>query len=215
MNFIKLAYRKLFRKGENTTTRIISLTAGLAFGILLLSEVFYNYSFDSFYPDANRLYIVHENFKMDDSSDKLESHQGVSGAIAPGMKAEVPGIEAATRLNSIGTQIFYTDDQNSYKAKISLADEYLFDVLPRPMISGNPKKILNSPMNCMVSQKIADEIGGNVIGKMIELKKYPNKKLTIAGVFETLPENTNYEYDILISMVSIRQFFLWDGTNIG
>jgi putative ABC transport system permease protein len=106
MNAIKLVFRRLFRKGENTTTRIISSTAGLAFGILLLSEVFYYYSFDSFYPDANRIYIVHENFKVDKSSDKTESHLMVSGAIDPGLKAEVPGIEAATRLNSIGTQFF-------------------------------------------------------------------------------------------------------------
>lgn len=213
LNSLKFASRRLFRKGEHTTTKIVSLATGLAFGILLLSEVFYYYSFDSFYPDANRIYVVHENFKVDDSSDKLESHQGVSGAIAPGLKAEVPGVEAATRLNSIGNHVFYNDELKSYKAGFAFADEYLFDVLPRPMINGNPKEILNSPMSCMVSQEIEDKMGGNAVGKMIELKNYPNKKLTIAGVFETLPENTNYEYDILISMVSTNQFFSWDGTN--
>ena len=212
MNYLKLAFRRLFRKGEHAFTRIISLTAGLAFGILLLSEVFYYYSYDSFYPDADRIYVVHENFKMDKSSDKLESYPRVSGAIAPGLKAEVPGIEAATRLNSIGDHVVYTDDLNSYDANISLADEHLFDVLPVPMISGNPEEILKSPMTCMVSQEIADNMGGNVVGKTIGIKNYPDKKLTIGGIFETLPENTNYTYDILVSMVSTEQF-TWDGTN--
>ena len=195
INFLKLASRRLFRKGEHTITKIVSLATGLAFGILLLSEVFYYYSFDSFYPDADRIYVVHENFKIDESSDKLESFPQVSGGVALGLKAEVPGIEAATRLNSIGTHIFYDDDQKNYKAKFSLADEF------------------KNPMSCMVSQEIADKIGGNVVGKIIELKRYPNKKLTISGVFETLPENTNYSYDILISMVSTSQFFSWDGSN--
>ena len=212
MNSLKLAYRKLFRKGEHTATRIISLAAGLAFGILLLSEVLYYYSFDSFYPDANRIYVVCENYKTDKSTDKLESRSRVSGAIAPGLKSEVPGIEAATRLNSIGSSIFYTADRKSYQAEFSLADEYLFDVLPRPMISGNPKEILKTPMTCMISSKIAEEIGGDVIGKVIELKEYSNRKLTIAGVFKALPENSNCKYDILISMVSTSQFS-WDGTN--
>ena len=63
MNSFKLAYRRLFKKGEHTVTRIISLAAGLAFGILLLSEVFYYYSYDGFYPDANRIYTVHESFR--------------------------------------------------------------------------------------------------------------------------------------------------------
>ena len=76
INSLKLTFRRLFRTGEHTTTRIISLIAGLAFGILLLSEVLYYYSFDSFYPDANRIYVVHENVRMDKSSDKMESYRG-------------------------------------------------------------------------------------------------------------------------------------------
>ncbi|MGB8490198.1 MAG: ABC transporter permease, partial [Bacteroidales bacterium] len=201
----------LFRKGEHTTARIISLATGLAFGILLLAEVFYYYSYDSFYPDANRIYVVHENFKQDKSVEKLMSYPRVSGAIAPGLKSEVPGIEAACRLNSIGKNVFYTGDLKSYEAEFSLSDEYLFDVLPRKMVSGNPKEILKTPMSCMISAKIARAIGGEVIGKVITLKRFPDKKLTIDGVFEDLPENTNYEYDILISMVSTKQF-TWDGT---
>jgi putative ABC transport system permease protein len=212
MMFLKLAFRRLFMKGEHTLARIISLAVGLAFGILLLSEVFYYYSFDSFYPDPDRIYVVYENYKMDKTVDKLESRNHVSGAIAPGLKAEVPGVEAATRLNSIGTSIFYTEDKKSYQAKFVLADEHLFDVLPRTMLKGNSIEILKAPMTCMISDKIAQNIGGNVVGKAIELKEYPGKEITIGGVFEALPENTNYKYDILVSMVSIGHF-MGDGTN--
>lgn len=212
MNAIKLATRKLFRKGEHTTTRIISLAIGLAFGIILLSEVFYYYSFDSFYPDSNRIYVVNESFKSDKNSDKLDTHPRVSGAIGPGMKAEVPGIKYATRINSIGTSVFYAEDNSSYKGKFVLADQYLFDILYRPMVSGNAKEILQSPMTCMVSSKIAQEMGGNVVGQIIEAKEFPGKKLTIGGVFEALPENTNFEFDIAISMVSTSNF-TWDGTD--
>jgi len=212
MNTFKLAFRPLFRKGEHTITRIISLATGLAFGFLLLAEVFYFYSYDSFYPDASRIYVVHENFRPDKSSEKLRSYPRVSGAIAPGLKAEVPGIEAACRLNSIGKNVFYTENLNSYEAEVSLSDEFLFDVLPLSMVSGNPGEILSTPMSCMISVKIAKAIGGEVIGKVITLKRYPDKKLIIAGVFKDLPENTNYRFDILISMVSTKHF-TWDGTD--
>jgi putative ABC transport system permease protein len=47
---------------------------------------------------------------------------------------------------------------------------------------------------------------------VITLKRFPDKKLTIAGIFEDLPENTNYHYDVLISMVSTKHF-MWDGTS--
>ncbi len=56
MNTLKLAFRKLFRKGEYTTARIISLAVGLAFGLILLGEVFYVYSFKAIYPDAGNLF---------------------------------------------------------------------------------------------------------------------------------------------------------------
>lgn len=114
---------------------------------------------------------------------KLIIPQTISVPIsAPGLKSEVPGIEAASRLNSIGSSVFYTDDKKSYQAEFSLTDENLFDVLPRPVIFGNPKEILKNPMNCMISDEIASMIGGNVTGRMIELKEYPGKMLTIAGI---------------------------------
>jgi len=212
MNRFRLAIRPLFRKGEYTVTRIISLAAGLAFGIILLAEVFYYYSYDSFYLDAGRIYVVHENFRPDKTLEKLISYPRVSGAIGPGLMAEVPGIEKACRLNSLGKNVFYTENLDSYEAEVSLADEFLFDVLPRPVVSGNPGEILKTPLSCMISDKIAEAIGGEVIGKVIALKRFSDLKLTIAGVFEDLPENTNYHYDVIISMVSTKHF-MWDGTS--
>lgn len=213
MNAIRLASRKLFRKGEHTATRIISLAAGLAFGLILLAEVFYYYSFDSFYPDSDRLYVVNSVAKLDKMSEKLSTYPQVSGAIGPGLKAEVPGIEAATRLTGIGKLNFFSEDNQIYDGRFVLADEFLHDLMPRPMLAGDKaSEILKTSMTCMVSSEIADKMGGNVIGKMIELKDYPNKKLTIGGVFEKFPENTNYSFDIAISMSSIANF-TWDGSN--
>lgn len=208
---IKSIYRPLFRKGEHTTVRIISLATGLAFGLMLLAEVFYYRSYDAFYPDSDRIYVVHEKFKHDNSSDIMETYPRVSGAIGPGLVDMVPGIEAACRMNFLGPNVLYTEEMNRLEVRVSLADENVFDILPRSMIIGDPKEILQTPMTCMVSTKIADALGKDVIGKTISFKRYPDKFLTIAGVFKELPENTNYAYDILISMVSTEEF-TWDGT---
>ena len=93
MNAFKIAARKLFRKGEHTATRIISLAIGLTFGLILLSEVFYYYSYEAFYPNSKQIYVVNSNFKSDKSSDEQSIHPRVSGAIGPGLKAEVPGLK--------------------------------------------------------------------------------------------------------------------------
>ncbi|MBS2097242.1 ABC transporter permease [Carboxylicivirga linearis] len=212
MYLLKIAFRNLFQKQQHSITRIISLAAGLAFGILMLSEVFYYYSFDSFYPEASRVYVVQSNARLSDDNAEMDVWDRTSGAIAPGMKDEVPGVEVATRLNSIGNLIFYTADQKSYKGRCVLADEYVYDVIPRNMLVGNAKEAMLKPSNCIISSKIAASMGDDAVGKVIEFRKYPGVQLTVAGVFEALPENSNYKYDVLISMSSIAQFFDWDGS---
>ncbi|TRX72663.1 ABC transporter permease [Carboxylicivirga sp. M1479] len=211
MYALKLAFRSLFVKGQLSIIRIISLAAGLAFGILLLSEVFFYNSYDRFYPNADRIYNIQSDIKMNDKSE-FELYPRVSGAIAPGLKAEVPGVEAATRLNSIGKQVFYTQSKERHIAKVVFADAHLYEVLPRPMISGTADEVLATPMACMVSHIVANKMGGDVIGLQIELKQFPGKELNILGVFEALPNNTNFTYDVIVPMQSLDQF-MWDGSN--
>ena len=91
MRYLKFAFRKLFRKGEHSTARIVSLATGLAFGLILLAEVFYYYSFDSFYrfQQAIRGKLCGQARPVIGRIDRLRG----DGAIGPGL-AEVPGIEA-------------------------------------------------------------------------------------------------------------------------
>ncbi len=127
----------------------------------------------------------------------MTTHPLVSGAIGPGLKAEVPGIEAATRLNSIGTMVFYSEDNRGFNAHFVLADEHLPKVLPRPMISGLAEEILKTPMNCMVSDEIAQKMGGNVVGQVIEINEFPGKKLTIGGILNHCPKTQTFHMILL------------------
>lgn len=64
------------------------------------------------------------------------------------MKEEVPGIEAATRLTYVtgeGTRITAGDKRRYLADYVLMADSCLFDVLPRPVLSGDPKKVLAVP----------------------------------------------------------------------
>lgn len=56
----------------------------------------------------------------------------MSGAVAPGMKAEVPGVEFATRYTRIGenNELIMTPEEQYYTATILLADTSFFDIFP-------------------------------------------------------------------------------------
>ncbi len=210
MNNFNLILRSLFKKKENNVIKILSLGAGLAVGLIIISKVFFELSYDNFYPDSDRIYQI-QSYAIVGNEEPNEFGQ-VSGAIAPGMKAEIPEVEVATRLTYMGWDAsFFTPDKKRYTGTFIMADSCLFDVLPRPMVIGNAKEILSRPLYGLVSESIAEKMGNNVIGQTIQLDNYPGRTVTIGGVFKDVPENAHLRYDLVISLASIKDF-MWDGT---
>lgn len=209
MNILKLAYRNLFRKKQNTVIKILSLGTGLSVGLVLLSKVSFEQHYDDYFPDAQRIYRVETRVVRNDEPKEFGQ---VSGAIAPGFKEEVPGVETATRFTGLSEDnaAFYTEDRKRFRGTFILADNHFFEVLPRPMLSGDATEILSQSMQAMVSQSLAKRMGGNVAGKSIRLEAYPDKEIIIGGVFLDVPENSTYRYDVIVSMESLPRFF-WDG----
>ena len=210
MNEFKYAFRRFFRGGSLNIIKIISLGLGFAISFILLSKVAYELSFDKWMPDSERLYRIANDFES--AGEKKEFHQ-VSGAVAPGMKKELPQVEAATRWTSIDEEstLYLEDDRPIAFEAAFLADDCFFDIFATTILSGDPKQALTQKMTCMVSDAIAKKIGGEVIGKEIRLKSYPDKILSIGGVFKEIPANSSWRPDVLISMASIGEF-TWDGS---
>ena len=204
MNNLKISYRNLFKKRENNLIKILSLGIGLAVGLVLLAKVTFELNYEDFYPGSDRIYQIQSNVIQD---NKENAYGQVSGAVAPGFKAEIPEVEAATRLTWLSSDANYrTTDKNLYKGTFILADENFFDVLPRPIIAGDAKEILSGNLTAMVSKSVADRMGGDVINKVIVMESYPGKEIVIRGIFEDLPKNSHIEYNIIISLPSIGHF---------
>ena len=124
----------------------------------------------------------------------------------------MPEAECATRF----TYAFYdnnilTEEKNKINVKSILADSLFFDVFGIDVWGGNPKEILSRPGFAIISRSIAEKIGGDVIGKNINFEISPDKYYEIGAVFEDLPANSSYAYDILISIPSISNI-MWDGS---
>lgn len=68
-------------------------------GLVLISKVCFERSFDKFYPDSDRIYRLHENIIRD---GEYKSYGQVSGGVATAMQVEIPEVEKATRLTYIG-----------------------------------------------------------------------------------------------------------------
>lgn len=69
MNSIELATRSLFKKGRHDGMKIISLGVGLAVALVLVAKMYFEQSFDKFYPDTDRIYRLAENFTQRGSDE--------------------------------------------------------------------------------------------------------------------------------------------------
>ena len=220
MRNITLACRTLFKKGQNNGIKILSLGVGLAVGLILTAKIYFEQTYDNFYSDVDRIYRIYGNYSMpgEESSEPIPMLTDmISGGVAPGLKTEIPAIEAATRFTvfnfSDKEDIFFTEDKERHSGKFIMADSCLFDVLPRPMVIGNAKEVLARPMYALISETLANSIGHgkDVVGKSFRLDSYPNNTITIGGVFQDLPENSHIRYDAIVSLASVSKF-MWDGT---
>ncbi|UVQ47605.1 ABC transporter permease [Parabacteroides faecis] len=206
MRNFSMAIRSLFKKGRSNGIKILALAVGLAMGLVLVAKVCFERSYDNFYPDNERIYLVKSDLNRE---GKKDSWGQVSGAVAPGMKAEVPGVEFATRYTRIGenNELIMTPEEQYYTATILLADTSFFDIFPRPILVGDPKDALARPGYVMISRSLAEKMGGvgSAIGKTFVRDTNHGSPFTVGGVFEDIPENSHLRFDAVASLAAMSE----------
>ena len=198
--------------------KILSLGIGLAIGIVLIAKVCFELSYDSFYKDVDRIYWITENIIFQEGGDPTD-YIGTSGGIAPGFKAEVPGVEAATRYSNLLNGNLYDENDNLITGLCIGADTCFFDFFNREFLAGNPMQALQEYNgDIAVSRSFAEKLGGvnEAIGKQIYSDVWgPNVKLTVVGVFEDFPKNGSIQCDIVTTIAAFGEWSInnWLGND--
>jgi ABC-type antimicrobial peptide transport system permease subunit len=154
---------------KDTLIKILSLGIGLAIGVVLIAKVCFELSYDSFYKDVDRIYWITENIIFQEGGDP-DDFWGTSGGIAPGFKAEVPGVEAATRYSNLLNGNLYDESDNLITGLCIGADTCFFDFFNREFLAGDPMQALQEYNgDIAVSRSFAEKLGGvnEAIGKQM------------------------------------------------
>jgi putative ABC transport system permease protein len=198
--------------------KILSLGIGLAIGIVLIAKVCFELSYDSFYKDVDRIYWITENIIFQEGGDPND-FWGTSGGIAPGFKAEVPGVEAATRYSNLLNGNLYDENDNLITGLCIGADTCFFDFFNREFLAGDPMQALHEYNgDIAVSRSFAEKLGGvnESIGRQIYSDVWgPNVKLTVVGVFEDFPKNGSIQCDIVTTIAAFGEWSInnWLGND--
>lgn len=187
-------------------TKIVCLTVGLAMGFILIAKVYFEQTYDTFFPDSDRIYRITESFVQ---NGEYKEYLFTPGAFAPGLRQYAPQVEAATRYTGmLHENDVMTDDGRSFTAEgVELADSCFFDVFQARIIAGDPHEALAVKDVCMIPRSLADKIGGNVVGqRLCALAFSEDYKVTIGGVYEDFPVNSTLPNAIYLSLSSIGNF---------
>lgn len=205
------------RRKSDLIIKVLSLGVGMAIAIILIAKVCFELSYDSSYKDVDRIYKIRTGAVMQGEDKDFGQ---VSGAIAPGFKAEVPGVLEATRFTSIfNSENFIIDDDGSkVAAEHLLADSCFFRIFNRQFLAGEPEKALRSwSGDVAISKTFAEKLGGvgAAVGKQIANEDNPNLKLTVCGVYEDFPKNGSIHADVILSIEAMSKWSLsnWVGND--
>lgn len=210
MNHIINAFKNLPRRGQHNFVKILCLALGLAISSVIIAEIYFEQTYDTYFPGWERTYQISE---VGSNQGETMEFNKTSGATAQGVKQYAPMVEVAT-----STRSFYDDaqckmeDQNIVSANIIMADSCFFDIFPQKILIGKAKQILSQPLSCLIDSETAAKIGGNVVGKHFTIPTYPGTTFTIYGVFEAFPWGSSFHgTQMILSMPSTPYVYSYDG----
>ena len=186
---------------KDTLIKILSLGIGLAIGIVLIAKVCFELSYDSFYKDVDRIFLIKAETVQ---GDRQYDSDRISGGVALGFQAEVPGVESATRYVDRSSMTNKYLDENGnviFEGNSIIADTCFFKVFPLPILAGDHVRALSSKQSVAISRSFAENLGGvnECIGRMVGVEN-DEDVYVIEAVFDDFPVNGTISFDVAYSM---------------
>jgi putative ABC transport system permease protein len=190
----------LHAKGSNLI-KTISLTLGLVVALVLFSKVAFEVSYDKHYPDADRIYRIQRNISV--GGEGVYDGPIINAPVPGAMKESLAEVEEATVTQGWVEETVFNYEMVNYKEKMLVADSAFFDLFGFNVLNGD-KRQLGVASTIFLSRSAASRIfrQEDPVGKTLVMKS-KDTPLTVAGVFEDVPENTTLRPDAVISFQTL------------
>ena len=204
-NYLKVSIRNLIKHKGYAFINILGLAVGIAASVLIFLYITNEMSYDKFHEKADRTYRI-----TADWSNKGDSriHQlGTPFILAQTIREKYPQVEAITQLSGpLGDVIIRYRDTAFKETEAFCAESSFFDVFSFPLLKGNPETSLKDPNLMVMTKSLAKKYFGDEdpLGKTIEMQASGEKLFfQVTGLMEDIPQNSHFQFDMLISMKTI------------
>ena len=214
----------LLRGRGSSLTKLLSLTLGLAVGVLLFSQIAYELNYERCYPDADRLVLV-----AGDMYNKAEGEAPHTGdyskydtdtydVMAPTLAQDMAEwVESGTTVLAYeNEQTVFVDNRRVDEATYIYVDTCFFRTLGIEVLKGKPEELIQSDA-AFVSQSFARRVFGDAdpVGRVLTLDK--QSAFTVRGVYQDMPHNSMLKHDFVLSIHRNGGYFIgngWKGNDI-
>jgi putative ABC transport system permease protein len=188
LNYFIMFARLLKRHSVYYSISILGLTAGILSFVMILVYCSFEYSYDDFHQNHERIYRI------------VGGSARTPNPLSQAMADEISAIEQGTRMIFSHSGMVVLDSSgNAFEEKGYAVDSTFLLMFNFDFIRGQ-KTALNDIKNVVVTRNFAIRIFGttDVVGRVIQLDAMvPDPTYTIAAVIENPPENSQFEFDIL------------------
>ena len=195
------ALRILLKNRGVTMINMVGLTIGLTAFLFIIHYLYYEKSFDSFFPDDERVYRV--NMDMNEGNNSIFHSTKTSRGFYFACKNEVPEVETNGDAYFESCLVRY-NNQHYPDQRVLWVDEGFEQVFRLNPVKG--KADYTRPLTGMLSQSKASALFGNEepIGKVIQVNE--GMPVEITGVFSDLPSNTHLTADYFVSLKTWERY---------
>ena len=201
-HFITIFFRNLNRQKIYAIFNIAGLSIGLTTFILIATLVQYEYSFDKFHQNLDRIYRVEEIAHMSDG-DQFWSQ--TCYPIAENFKDEFPEVIDAVVTRPVwGDYLSSTEKLTFYEPDGLYASPSLFNIFTFEFVEGDMTSALLEPNSMVLTDELAQKYfpEGNALGQTITIRnKFPYK---VSGVIRKLPDNSTFQPSYICNINALK-----------
>jgi len=189
-NYLKVAFRNLWKNKGFSFINIAGLAVGMASAILILLWIQNEVSYDGFHAKKDRIY---EAWNRAEFSGALHCWNTTPRVLAAAMQRDFPEVEHTCRVDWPRRLLFSIGDKR-LMVKGNAVDSIFLQVFSFPMLEG----ALNGGYNIVITASMSKMLFGkaDAMGKVVRIDDKDN--YTVTGVLKDLPNNTRFAFDYLL-----------------
>lgn len=198
-HYFIFSFRNLRKRKFFSIINILGLSIGIATFLILSNYANYEFSYDKYFPQADRVYRI-DYYEYQNNEAVLKNartHTGLSTWITH----KVPEVSYVAKAYYENCLLF--NDKAKGHQKGLWADSTFLKIFNIQVLSGNRDKALVASNSMAISRSLAEVYFGNddPIGKILYFNEHV--PFTITAVFEDIPANASVRFSFLVSMTTL------------